>query len=121
MSRDYRPFLDDIRRACEKVIRYAGGLSVEEFLADEKTFDAVLRNLTIIGEAVKQLPEAVRDRWPGIEWRKIARFRDLAIHRYFRVDGQIVWDVVSNHVPRLLEQLGEIPDPLPGQEPEGQS
>jgi uncharacterized protein with HEPN domain len=55
MSRDYRPFLDDIRRACDKVVRFTAGQSFEEFVADEKTFDAVLRNLAIIGEAVVAL------------------------------------------------------------------
>ena len=59
MSRDYRPFLEDIRRACEKVIRYTAGFTFEQLVADERTMDAALRNLTIIGEAVKQIPQDV--------------------------------------------------------------
>src|SRR5690348_12926572 len=109
MSRDYRPFLDDIRRACEKVVRYAAGQTFEQFVADEKTFDAVLRNLAIIGEAVKQLPQEYRELHPTIEWRKIARFRDVVIHHYFAVDEQIVWDIVQNKVPELLDQLVRMP------------
>lgn len=122
MSRDFRPFLADIRRSCEKVLRYTAGLDHEQFVADEKTFDAVLRNLAIIGEAVKQLPPEFCDRHPDIEWRKIARFRDLVIHHYFAVDEQIVWDIVENKVPELLDRLrsidtagtgdGEEPEPV---------
>jgi uncharacterized protein with HEPN domain len=83
------------------VIRYTDGFTFEQFVADEKTLDAVLRNLAIIGEAVKH---------------KIARFRDVVIHRYFSVDEQIVWDIVANEVPALLEQLGKMPEP-PATEP----
>jgi uncharacterized protein with HEPN domain len=98
------------------VIRYTDGFTFEQFVADEKTLDAVLRNLAIIGEAVKQLPQDVRELCPEVEWRKIARFRDVVIHRYFSVDEQIVWDIVANEVPALLEQLGKMPEP-PATEP----
>lgn len=103
--RDYRPFLDDIRRSCERVIRYTGGFTEEQFLADEKTYDATLRHLIIIGEAVKQIPEEVREQYPAVEWKQIGRFRDHVIHRYFSVNDDIIWDVVSNKVPQLLAAL----------------
>ena len=64
-----------------------------------------VRNLAIIGEAVKQLPQDFRDDHPHVEWQKIARFRDVVIHHYFAVDEQIVWDIVQNKVPELLDQL----------------
>lgn len=68
MSRDPRLFLDDIRDGCQKILRYARGLTFEQFKTDEKTIDAVLRNLAVIGEAVKRLPEEVRavmQKWNG--------------------------------------------------------
>ncbi|MBW3621961.1 MAG: DUF86 domain-containing protein [Armatimonadetes bacterium] len=111
MSRDFLPFLDDIRRTCEKVMRYTDGYTYEQFISDELRMDAVLRNLTIIGEAVKQIPPEFRILYPSIEWSKIARFRDLAIHRYFAVDTQIVWDIVQNHVPELLQRLNDLETP----------
>lgn len=65
----------------------------------------MLHHLAIIGEAAKQIPENVRNQQPTIEWRKIARFRDIVIHHYFAIDNQIVWDIVENKVPELLTQL----------------
>lgn len=108
MSRDHLLFLDDIRLSCEKIVRYTKGLTFEQFLADEKTFDAVLRNLIVIGEAVKHLPLDVRERNPQVEWREIAGFRDIAVHEYFGIDEEILWDIVQNEVPSLLAKLPEI-------------
>src|SRR5438067_12278052 len=117
MSPDYRLFLRDIRASCEKVSRYAAGLSFQEFVDDEKTFDAVMRNLAIIGEAAKQIPDAIRAQYPDVEWRKIARFRDIAIHHYIAVDEQIGWDIVQNKVPELLVQIPEPPVGVPNAAP----
>lgn len=107
MSRDYAPFLADIRLSCERITRYLDGFTYEQFLADEKTYDAVLRHLTIIGEAAKQIPGNVQVKHPTVEWRKIARFRDIVVHHYFAIDNQIVWDIVTTKVPDLLVQLTE--------------
>ena len=103
MRKDYKVFLEDILEAVRKVRDYTDGLSLEAFAADAKTFDAVIRNLEIIGEAVKQIPEDIRSRRPEVEWKRIARLRDILIHQYFGVDVQIVWDIVQNKLS-LLEQ-----------------
>lgn len=108
MSRDVNLFLDDMQVACEKVIRYVKGLKQTQFLKDEKTYDAVVRNLTIIGEAVKNVPQEIRKLHPGIEWRKIAGFRDIAVHDYFGIDEDILWDIIQNEIPYLLTQLNQI-------------
>ncbi|MDQ2730062.1 MAG: DUF86 domain-containing protein [Armatimonadota bacterium] len=110
MSQDYRLYLTDIRRACEKVRSYTAGLTFDQFVSDSKTRDAVLHNLAIIGEAVKKLPQEICERAPVIEWRKIARFRDIVIHHYFAVDNQIVWDIVVNKVPELVVGLEHLAD-----------
>lgn len=77
MSRNLRLYLTDILVACEKILRYTDGMNFEQFVADDRTFDAVIRNLQVIGEAVKNVPVDVRDRDPEIEWRKIAGLRDI--------------------------------------------
>jgi len=68
----------------EKVLRYTEGIEFGQFIADDRTFDAVIRNLQMIGEAVKNIPVDVRDRNPEIEWRKIAGLRDILAHTYFQ-------------------------------------
>ncbi|MBX9660189.1 MAG: DUF86 domain-containing protein [Nitrospiraceae bacterium] len=101
MPRDFRVYLEDILSAIQKVKSYTSGLSLQDFLQDDKTFDAVVRNLEVIGEAAKHLPEEARKRTPGIDWKKIAGLRDILIHEYFGIDGEIVWDVVQHKLPTL--------------------
>ena len=89
MPRDFRVYLEDILGAISKIRRYTDGLSKQGFAADEKTLDAVIRNLEVIGEAVKQLPADLRARQPGLDWQKIAGLRDILIHQYFGIDVDI--------------------------------
>ncbi len=105
MSRDVRLFLDDMIAACEKIQRYVAGRPRHGFESDEQAFDAVLKNLEIIGEASKRFPASFKERHPEIQWREIAGLRDIVVHEYFGLDLDIVWDVVSNRVPELLLRL----------------
>jgi uncharacterized protein with HEPN domain len=74
--------------------------------ADRKTIDAVVRNLEVIGEAAKKLPDDLRTRIPGVEWQRIGGLRDILIHEYFAVDIDIIWDIVSAKVPELQRVVG---------------
>ena len=105
MPRDYKVFLEDILEAIRKIRDYTDGLSLQAFTADAKTFDAVIRNLEIIGEAVKQIPEDIRSLRPEVEWKRIGRLRDILIHQYFGVDAQIIWDIVQNKLTPLEQAI----------------
>ena len=105
MPRDSRVYLEDILEATRKITAYTEHLSQTAFLEDEKTFDAVVRNLEVIGEAVKKLPEELRAQHPALEWKKMAGLRDILIHEYFGLDGEIVWDIVKNKVPTLNREV----------------
>ncbi len=113
MPRDGRVFLDDIAAACRKIGRYASSLSFEQFREDEKTVDAVLRNLEVIGEAAKKLPAPMREKIEGIDWSRIAGLRDVLIHDYFTVDLEIIWDIVRNKVPELQQRVDAYLDRRP--------
>ena len=108
MSRSLNLYLEDIIEAIRKIHSYTSLLNFEEFCVDERTIDAVIRNLIVIGEAVKNLPEETRQIEPGIEWRKIAGLRDFAAHAYFNVSNQIVWDVVQTKLLPLNEAATRI-------------
>ena len=105
MSRDGRLFLDDILEACRRVGNYTAGLDRNGLVANEMAYDAILRNLEIIGEAVKRISPEDRAGMPGIEWAKIAGMRDWLAHAYFRVNADIVWDVIENKLPELEQSV----------------
>ncbi|CAD5944098.1 protein of unknown function DUF86 [Planktothrix agardhii CCAP 1459/11A] len=102
MSRSIRLYLEDILTSGVKVRRYTEGMSFEDFQADERTYDAVVRNLQIIGEAVKNIPQEIRLKYSEVEWRKIAGLRDILAHAYFSIEDEIVWDIVETKIPPLL-------------------
>ena len=108
MSRDYRLHIDDILASIEKIREYTAGMTYEKFASDSKTQDAVVRNLEIIGEAAKALPEDMRARASGTDWRKIIGLRNVLIHEYFGVSLPIIWDVVANKLDGLASACGEV-------------
>ncbi len=107
MPRDYKVYFEDISQACAKISEYMKGVTLEMLKEDSKTFDAVVRNLEIIGEAVKKVPEEIRNEHSEIEWKRIAGLRDVLIHKYSSVDPDIVWDVIANKLPSLKKSVDE--------------
>jgi len=100
-SKDYKIYLKDIKKSIEKIESYVKGFDYKKFKENELVVDGVIRNLAIIGEAVKNLPLDFREENKEIEWKKIIGFRDVLIHSYSGVDLEIVWDVVKNKLSEL--------------------
>jgi uncharacterized protein with HEPN domain len=98
VSRNIHLYLEDIAESCTKILNYTSAMNFETFVTSDRTYDAVLLNLQIIGESVKNLPQEMRDREPAIEWRKIAGLRDIIAHAYFQLDSSIVWDIVQTKI-----------------------
>lgn len=106
-QRDYRLFIQDILNSIRDAREFVQGMSYEEFLADRKTQHAVVRAIEIIGEAAKNVPQAVRERYPDIPWSDMARMRDKVAHGYWGIDYEIVWRVVQEELPAAEPLLRE--------------
>lgn len=91
-------------------------MTSEDFETDEKTQDAVIRNLEIIGEAVGKLPEKILQSHPAMEWHKIKALRNILVHEYFGINIEIVWDVVQNKLQQLKSGCADILKELDSQE-----
>jgi uncharacterized protein with HEPN domain len=108
MSRDYQLYLEDMQEACRKLLRYSEGLTFDQFVENERTYDAVIYNLVILGEAAKQVPPPVKERYPLVQWRKIAGLRDISVHRYFGLDEDVLWDILQKEIRPLLAQIDQV-------------
>lgn len=103
-----KEFLLDIKEAIRRIMNYTKGLDYEDFLKRLETQDAVLRNLEIIGEAVKNISPSLKKKYQDIPWKDIARMRDKIIHFYFGVNLDIVWKIVTNNLPQLKKEIENI-------------
>lgn len=105
MPRDFKLCLLDILDSLETIATYVQGMSYADFSSDRKTRDAVIRNLEVIGEAAKGIPEEIRAGSSAVSWQRIAGLRDILIHQYFAVDLEIIWDIVTQKMPWLKDQV----------------
>lgn len=108
MSRDWRMYLGDMQAACARIASYSDGLSRATFESHGLAYDAIIRNIELLGEAARQIPPEVRARAPAIEWAKIIALRNILIHGYFGIDDDILWDVLANRVGPLRAALDEL-------------
>lgn len=104
-KRDPDLLVEDMLTAIRKIDRYTSGMDQELFRQDEKTVDAVVRNLEILGEATRQMPEDFAAGHPDVPWRQIAGLRNRIVHDYFGLDMEIIWEVIRNDLPQLQAWL----------------
>lgn len=107
-NRRERDFLLDIEDAIHRIAQYTASMSWDEYRKDYKTQDAVVRNLEVIGEAAKNLPDEFREQYPDIPWRDMAGTRDRLTHHYFGINQEIVWQIVEHDLPELKGQIEKV-------------
>jgi uncharacterized protein with HEPN domain len=107
-ERDFRLYCADILDSGTAILEFVKGLDFEEFCNDRKTYSAVIREFEIIGEAVGKLPEHLKQKRADVEWQDIKDFRNLLTHEYFGVDLEIVWRIIEDDLPVLLDATREI-------------
>ena len=108
MKRDESFFLGDIIESIEAIEEFSKGLTKEELMSNRLKRDAIVRNVEIIGEAVKNISKNIKEKYPKVECRKIAGIRDVMIHAYFGIDMEKVWNVIKEDLPKLKKQIQNI-------------
>lgn len=107
-DRDLRDYLHDILDMLEDIRIFTQGMSYEDLESDKKTIYAVIRCLEVIGEAVKKIPENIREEYTKIPWQEIAGMRDKLIHEYFGVDVETIWDTIQEDLSSLKDAVKKI-------------
>ena len=108
MRRNYILFLEDISNRIDKINSYIEGMSFDDFKQDDKTISACIREIEVIGEATKQIPKEITNKFNELPWSLMAKMRDKLIHWYFEVDEEIVWNVAVDKLPTIKKQIDNI-------------
>ncbi|NHI92984.1 MAG: DUF86 domain-containing protein [Candidatus Lokiarchaeota archaeon] len=109
MSRDHKLYVKDILIAIENIFEFTLNMSFNEFHKNKLVQHAVIRNLEIIGEAVKKIPDQIKEKnKEKIDWRAISGLRDILIHKYFEVNLQLLWDIIENKLLDLKNNLSSL-------------
>lgn len=112
MKRDTKLYLEDILESINLIEEYAKGTDEDHLQNDPKLQDAVVRRFEIIGEAIRQMPQAFKDRYPDVPWRQIAGMRDVIAHEYFGVNVGRIWNTIQKDLPPLKQQIRNISERL---------
>ena len=105
MSREWTFHLTDMLTCCDRISRYASGLTRKSFETNEMAYDAIIRNIQLLGEAARHIPDETKRTAPDIEWRSVIAVRNILVHGYFSIDNDIVWDIIQNKIPPMCKSL----------------
>jgi len=108
MKRNHRLFVKDILDSIEKIEEFIGNMDFKKFIEDDKTRSAVVRKLEIIGEATKNIPKMIRQKYKELPWSDMAGMRDKIAHFYFGIDYEIVWKVIKERLPEIKPVIQKI-------------
>jgi uncharacterized protein with HEPN domain len=103
--RDWRFRVRDILAALGAIADYTDGMTFDEFVADRRTMDAVIRNLMTMGESIRWIPEPILEAHPAVPWRTLRGMRNVVVHEYFGIDDAILWETVCSDLPPLADTL----------------
>lgn len=104
-ERNYQMYLDDMLLSMNRILEYTKSCSFLDFKKDYKTVDAVIRNLEVMGEASKNVPKRIKNKYPEVPWDEMYLLRNKVTHEYFGIDYEIIWDVIENHLPDNKTQI----------------
>jgi len=107
-EREWQFYLNDMIDFAEKVLAYTVGMDQTTFSASGISYDAVMRNLELIGEAATHIPETVRHNQADIPWRRVIATRNRLIHAYLGIDNDIIWSIIRDDIPQLLVALKQL-------------
>jgi uncharacterized protein with HEPN domain len=108
MRRNILLYIKDILQNMEDAEMFISGQTYDDFVLDKKTVNAVIRSIEVIGEAAKNIPKGIREKYPTIPWKEMAGMRDKVIHFYFGVDLELVWISVKESIPSIRPLLEDI-------------
>ncbi len=109
-ERNFKLYLEDIVSSISRIAEYIESYSFDQFKKDYKTVDAVIRNFEIIGEAANKVPQHIKDKYEDVPWSEMYLLRNKVSHEYFGIDYEIIWDVITNHLPSNKHQIQHIID-----------
>ena len=107
-KRNFDLYLEDMFMAQSRILEYTMDLDYNTFFFDNRTIDAVIRNFEILGEAANKIPEIVKCKYPNYPWDEMCFMRNKLAHEYFGIDLEIIWDVITNHLPATKNELAKI-------------
>jgi uncharacterized protein with HEPN domain len=108
MKKDPLIFIEHVLESIENIESFMRNISKNDFLRNIEKQSAVIRQIEIIGEAIRNLPFEFKEKYPAIAWKEIAGMRDKLVHHYFGIDLNTIWNTVKEDIPLLKEELTKI-------------
>lgn len=106
--RNWRIRIQDMLDAAKKIVHYVEGMTFEGFARDDKAYDAVIRQLTVLGEAASHVPDEIIFDTPEIPWSETRGMRNIVVHEYFGINKEIVWTTATRNIPELIPMLEQL-------------